>query len=886
MTSYDTAINNLRTSSQNLLRAQKINNTNVGDWESEYHLDQGRKIAQFSTKLAGMIFQADTLRKDLGAARATSKYMDYQHGITDPKTALVQKIQADKTKDTINAADSFSSDIAETSFQARKAGVNASFIEMYREADPSEKATLMKLWINDNLSEAKYKAYLSNEFLNNTDELTLLDNDGNPTPITWNINNAPNAQLKIASLGNLRESYLASLGLGNVDPEYIKQAGGYKLLTDTETKLAAEFTKSFDIKNSLDRQLVAKRNLHGELNKKSDDPTRDIKKAYWKLFDAYKGGVNEKGEAYDNYKKVWEAIDADLEILAKGGKIDLEKWDQIRTSIVPGSDNKNSPYYDKNFPNGYTAEQKWPIRFGESGELAQMITQKNVERGELKRRESKQKLEDAIDNIITTFEDPTNPPPTPNDLAAAEKELLKIADGRSIKRFTDWKGTFTIKPENLVAEDKFWREWVTVKKRRLSGREESMSAQFKSSEFYKNQIAKEKEIEERTNYSAELKALEVAYRRMLGDEYLKGGTDKRAFNGEQKDGWELLKAQFYEDVVHNNVLARQARINGENFIRENSGTWVEGANNGIFTTNLIGNDGEPVMPELSKAYEDRFSTPNEFGDVATYKAIKKKGGGTWEEQILTGKFPIPPKDYNASLANTGAIDSNVLSLSKASGLDPFTVMDLLLQSHKKGKLNPELIPEEANIMRTYLPKALQRIINTGDATPTQKKIANSIIYKQTKEGVLPFTMAQHELALALQEEAALEAETKEMNKNFKAESLLGLLRSISYDLDVSEEDVYYDFNIDGGLDILSEAIQENPGIVESLKTSEAGQWSASDFDWRATPTEGSTDYSSITGQPEALDEIYYMDYSLDNESDQEEKDPNLATQTVTISDQE
>ena len=883
MTSYDTAINNLRNSSQNLLRSQKINNTNVGTWESEFHLDQGRKIAQFSGKLAQTIYQADALRKDLGAARAASKYMDWQHGITDPKVALVQKVQADKTKDTIDAADSFSSDIAETSFQARKAGVNASFIEMYREADPSEKATLMKLWINDNLSEAKYKAYLSNEFLNNTDKLTLLDNDGNPTPIEFQINNAPNAQLKISSLSHLRESYLASLGLGNVDPEYIKQAGGYKLLTDTETKLAGEFTKTFDIKNSLDRQLVAKRNLHGELSKKSDDPTRDIKKAYWKLFDAYKGGVNEKGEAYDNYKKIHAAMDADLEILAKGRGIDLEKWDQIRTGIVPGSDNKDSPYYDKNFPNGYTAEQKWPIRFGESGELAQMITQKNVEHGELKRRESKQKLEDALDNIITTFEDPNNPPPTPNDLDAAEKELLKIADGRSIKRFTDWKGTFTIKPENLEAEDKFWRNWVNVKKNRLSGREESMSAQFRSSDFYKSQIAKEQEIEARTNYSEELKALEVAYRRMLGEEYLKGGADKRAFNGEQKDGWEILKSQFYQDVVHSDVNARQARINGETFINENKGTWVEGEDNGIFTTNLIGNDTEPVMPELNKAYEDRFSTPNEFGDVANYKAIKKKGGGTWEEQILTGKFPIPPKDYNASLANTGAIDSNVLSLSKASGLDPFTVMDLLLQSNEKGKLNPDLIPEEANIMRTYLPKALQRIINTGDATPTQKKIANSIIYKETKEGVLPFTMEQHELSLALQ----AENEAKEMNIKNKAEILVGVLGSIPGQIpDLTEEDIHADFDPVKGIPTLLKSIESNPEVVEELKNSEAGQEAASKFDWRATPTEGDLDYSSITGQPEALNEIYHMDYSLDIEPKQEEEDPNLATQTVKISDQE
>ena len=61
MTSYDTAINNLRNSSQNLLRSQKINNTNVGTWESEFHLDQGRKIAQFSGKLAQTIYQADAL---------------------------------------------------------------------------------------------------------------------------------------------------------------------------------------------------------------------------------------------------------------------------------------------------------------------------------------------------------------------------------------------------------------------------------------------------------------------------------------------------------------------------------------------------------------------------------------------------------------------------------------------------------------------------------------------------------------------------------------------------------------------------------------------------------------------------------------------------------
>ena len=577
-------------------------------------------------------------------------------------------------------------------------------------------------------------------------------------------------------------------------------------------------------------------------------------------------------------------MDADLEILAKGRGIDLEKWDQIRTGIVPGSDNKDSPYYDKNFPNGYTAEQKWPIRFGESGELAQMITQKNVEHGELKRRESKQKLEDALDNIITTFEDPNNPPPTPNDLAAAERLILDIADGRSIKRFTDWRGTFTIKPENLESEDKFWRNWVNVKKNRLSGREESMSAQFRSSDFYKSQIAKEQEIEARTNYSEELKALEVAYRRMLGEEYLKGGADKRAFNGEQKDGWEILKSQFYQDVVHSDVNARQARINGETFINENKGTWVEGEDNGIFTTNLIGNDTEPVMPELSKAYEDRFSTPNEFGDVANYKAIKKKGGGTWEEQILTGKFPIPPKDYNASLANTGAIDSNVLSLSKASGLDPFTVMDLLLQSNEKGKLNPDLIPEEANIMRTYLPKALQRIINTGDATPTQKKIANSIIYKETKEGVLPFTMEQHELSLALQ----AENEAKEMNIKNKAEILVGVLGSIPGQIpDLTEEDIHADFDPVKGIPTLLKSIESNPEVVEELKNSEAGQEAASKFDWRATPTEGDLDYSSITGQPEALNEIYHMDYSLDIEPEQEEEeDPNLATQTVKISDQE
>ena len=70
----------------------------------------------------------------------------------------------------------------------------------------------------------------------------------------------------------------------------------------------------------------------------------------------------------------------EIENLAASGDLDLLKLDGIRTTMVPGSDDKKSPTYDKNFPKGYTPEQKWPTRFGSTGTYAQMVSDDDVMR--------------------------------------------------------------------------------------------------------------------------------------------------------------------------------------------------------------------------------------------------------------------------------------------------------------------------------------------------------------------------------------------------------------------------------------------------------------------------------------------------------------------------
>ena len=160
-------------------------------------------------------------------------------------------------------------------------------------------------------------------------------------------------------------------------------------------------------------------------------------------------------------------------------------------------------------------------------------------------------------------------------------------------------------------------------------------------------------------------------------------------------------------------------------------------------------------------------------------------------------------------------------------------MDLLMQSNKLGNLNPELIPEEENVVNTYLPKTLKKIIMGGNATPTQKMKANQYIYKTIGDDVVMFTTEQHDLAVALTQKLEdhakdLEAQAKEeMRKEERIEQRVRnyggnptppivksiFLKSIAADLLLDENIVENDFDIDNGLDFLDNL---SPEVIESM----------------------------------------------------------------------
>ena len=866
MSTYNQAIANLKTANWNNLRAVKTNNINRGQWESDWHTKHGSLVARFSQTAANFIGQKNALDEQKGKISAHMDYMDYKHGITNPKAVATEQAKAEHTASTLKLAERFNLDVAETAHQARKEGVDPSFIELYRNANPHEKAELVKLWLNDNLSAEKYKAFLSDQFLNNTENLTLIDSStGQPSHINWNINSAPNAQLKVASFGNLREQYLQKVGLGNVDPEFVKQAGAYKLLTDTETELAAVYTKEFDIKDSLDRQLVARRSLANELKKRSDDPNRNIAAAYWNLFHAYKGGVNEKGKAYD-YKMLHEAMDKEIENLAASGNLELQQLDEIRTSMVPGSDDKKSPTYDKNFPKGYTPEQKWPVKWGLTGTYAQLVSDENVKKGKRERDLRKINLDQGITNIITEFEK-EGAKPTEGDLNNAEQAIKDLADGESIERWNKWRESFIINPKVSEGEMDFWKNWDR-KGNFFTGNEHKMSPNFRGTAYFKKIKTSESKWLDLPKYETKLGNLETYYKTNV----LKAGfvdsvgnaVTGASYTVPQERGWELIEDVFQTELKANGGNLDAAANVAQAFMeKNNTGKYEPDSNkNGIFATHFPLGGGGTTMPLLQPAWKEELGVPNQFDQAQTYKTINTDNGGNWKQNILSGKFGFPAKDYNASLYNTGRIDQDVINLSEATNgeLSPFEVMDLLQQSNKLGNLNPELIPEEENIVNTYLPKTLKKIIMGGNATPTQKKIANSIIYTNTDAGTTMSFTNGHENVQAIQEAAQAGNLT---NKEETIKVMLDVIRGQIDPENNGDVDPFADLNIDeGGVENLDQAI--TPEMPGQLIQSDDGQWSYSEFDWRATPTNDflqnqNEALENVTGQQEALNQFYNFD---------------------------
>ncbi len=900
MSTYNQSIANLKSANWNNLRAVKTNNINRGQWESDWYTRHGALVARFSQKAANFIYEKDQLDEQKGKISAHMDYMDYKHGITNPKAVATEQAKADHTTATLKLAERFNLDVAETAFQARKEGLDPSFIELYRNANPHEKAELVKLWLNDNLSAEKYKAFLSDEFLNNTENLTLIDSStGLPSHINWNFNNPQNVQLKVASLSIAREKFLQQVGLGNVDREYVKQAGGYKLLTDTETDLAAVWTKEFDIKDSLERQLVARRNLANELKKRSDDPYRNIASAYWNLFHAYKGGVNEKGQAYD-YKMLHEAMDKEIENLAAAVDLELQQLDEIRTAMVPGSDDKKSPTYDKKLSYnekgelvGYTPEEKWPVKWGATGTYAQLVTDENVKKYDREKKIRKGNLDRSITHIQNEFKK-ADRPPTEADLDNAEQTLKDLADGESIERWTKWREGFIIKPKVSEDEEKFWRAWVNGGKV-LTGHEDKISETFKGTEFYKRQIASEAKWFNQDLYKEWEEALETEYRTMLGEEYISSsGVKLRDFTGDNLTGWKILKARYIEAKRSGEARTfKQAQEIAGEFLKKNDTKEYnpDNAFNGIFST--VHTKGGTQMPLLHKAYEEEFAVPTTFDQKLNFKTINRENGGDWEKNLALNKFSIPKKDYSTSLYNTGRIDQDVTNLSEASGISPFKVMSILQNYWGLGELNPEVIPEEENIVGTYLPKRLQKIIYKGDATPSDKKEAYQYIYKAVGDQVLPFSMEDE---LAAQDIQAF-YESQSIMKDGPmptSDAILttGYLKGVAEQIGVEPDQAFYDFKL-GSVEELDAWFKElTPNLTEQLHTygpngfPEVIKWHLSNCDSDCTPTESyvnDDEYEPITNHKAALENFYpYPISPVDNTPEQME----LGTQPeMSISDE-
>ena len=711
MTSFSTAISELRKSGAANAKAIRLQNIETGNLVSDEFIARGKAIAGFSKTLSQFIAKKSIIDDQLRMKEGYKEYELYKN------TQLAQETAAN-LKETQKATDQFGRELYKATYKFRQEGGSDRFASFLQDADPGKAPWIFQAYLKDQFGD-KYKAYLTSQFAGTGDysntTLNLLDPQGNPTDKAFVIGQAGiNADLKRASLEFLQDQYMSDLGLDGINPEVLYTAVGENPFSKVNTELDTKWTKDYVQYKSDENIAVLKYafQMNAALKgKHRGEGIQQLPEATSKLFWAF---ANKPG---GNLSTAWTDLENFFKDQVEIGALSMSDYNDLRNSTVPWLNEINPDTNER-----YTFAEKWPHRFSNTGSLTRALFQSKKDQGEQAgiQQTVKHKLakSDFIDNeLAQLLEQGANKAEILSRYELYQRRTGIYSNPEIEKIIEDIKPPIQFYREReiilkMVDEKKDIRDALVGKDQRIRSIPEVQS--------WLNELEQRGEVTFSKDY------LSTGIKTLLVDalELNKSKYQTKGFTGATLIAQENLR-NYYHKMVGKELDEKDIKILGGGVVGQKA-TYQQAASltdayfeseskNGIFKRKKEGGSYKWLnLPQGTnyEAYADRVVGIEQYKQNVN-NVLAKDGNAVASKSdmaaALTGdmqdvtrvitesewyqndwKGDKDSMDWNSHFENKGMIPEEILYLSRKSGVPVLEIISNLNIKNGAGQLSPEL----------------------------------------------------------------------------------------------------------------------------------------------------------------------------------------------------
>ena len=773
MTALDKHINFLRNDLRNQTNQIQQQNDQVGQWQSEAALANGRLVSQFSKSLSNFLIETDKFHQATKDKKAIKFYRehiektrekDYKILTEEEKKLLAKQTQKEANiKATEEQGQQFSNETTKGIIAAQQSGkpYNKDLQYLLKEADPSLHSRLIKLWLRNKSGE--YKPWLQQQF-NGKGEFSGLEfqlAEGGATMTIGEIRNNPILQKAVSS--QLRDLWMEKLNVGpgsSIDQDWLDSTGFTDHLLVQEGGVVIESSHRFYFEKSKERILLNEQAIFKAFETgASTEEISGLIDTFWLELKA--SPKDTKGSLYTN-EEVHTEFQTLLSNLQKVGLLGEIKYKRLMNmpSDILDINNPAHTVIDKS-GDGVPGEpgkkrtkswaEMWPLRYGKYGTVSneniKQVEQTGIQVGRQLEAAEVQADTDAynflIENEAMTIED------------VKEEKRRLIGEGFHVHPKLDQlleiaeKSPVTIKAETeaIIADIKAGRD--------ITDKIPTLSPVTRNHPIVKEKldaIAKwgetdtYKEMEKSVKHSIEtlielrpdkLRATTLSAKEKEAIHKATAYAQKMLAQGTVKTAKEaqILRKELGEDITPTDAAlltdawVRENKDKGGLFEREKINGVRDFHNIRSSDYNFSSFEGPIILPNtfinsLPQQPDQVQSLLKNEDKLNKLIAENEELGKNWNEYF--------GKDANLNTA----IPEKAFILSKQANIPIAEVLEKLNIHNGHGKLNPKL--KDAlfgEIGRVLHPKLLTALIQ-GDATASEANQIKARYWFQSPEGLI------------------------------------------------------------------------------------------------------------------------------------------------------